>query len=87
MNDLPEASNRPTSIIFADDTNLLLSYSNHKNLFQTANRDKFSLNIQNINSFTQYQKLTIYNSVFLHLKLIIIYFKTAPSQITWSIAR
>ena len=83
VNNLPEDSNRLTSIMFADDTNLFLSHRNHKTLPQTANRElenihecvkanKLSLNIQNIILFTQYQKPTIYKFVFLHLKLMII---------------
>ena len=86
VNDLPKTSNRLTSIIFSEDTNLFLSHRNHKILFQTANRElenihelfkanKLSLNIKkqlNIHFFIRYEKLTIYHFVFLQLKSIII---------------
>ena len=38
VNDLPKASNRLTSIMFADDTNLFLAHRTYKTIFETAYR-------------------------------------------------
>ena len=54
VNDLQKASNRLTSIIFADDTNLFLSHRNHKTLFQTANRE-----LENIHEWFKANKLSL----------------------------
>ena len=70
INDLSNVSNIPSSLMFADDTTLVLSHSNFSSLIKDANvgltayatwfrQNKLSLNIKKSNCHFQWQKIIV----------------------------